>query len=111
MVAIEGNEDSKVGVYSDTTKLDLLIEHINALVKSVELVIAGDGSNQSQTQTVVHKTEGMGAWGAAAVTACMFTFLGLILFAMWAIPEIHDLKAWKDIHGNRINALEARQTK
>lgn len=99
-----GSECDKLDV--STIKIDELIGHINNLVKNVELVITREAP--SQVQTVIHRTEGMGPWGAAAVTACMFTFLGLILFALWAVPEIHDLKAWVSVHTTKINSLESR---
>lgn len=60
----------------------------------------------ANTQTVVHQQAGMGAWSIAAVVACFFTFLGLILFAMVVIPELHDLKAWSDIYRSKIYTLE-----
>jgi len=59
------------------------------------------------TQTVIHKTEGMGAWGAAAVTACFFTMLALVLFALVVLPDLHDIKAWQDIMRQKISKLEA----
>lgn len=57
------------------------------------------------TVTVTHKDSGPGRWQTAAIVACFATWFALILFAM----EIHDLRAWRDIHQNHINALEAKQ--
>lgn len=88
----------------DTVRFDLLVDQVNALVGKMDAVIETRGSN---TQTVIHKTAGLGPWGAAAVTACFFTFLGLILLAMLILPDIHDLKAWSDIYRTRIQEISA----
>ena len=87
----------------DTVRFDLLVDQVNALVGKVDAVIDRGGN----TQTVIHKTAGMGPWAAAAVTACFFTFLGLILLAMLILPDIHDLKAWSDIYRTRIQEISA----
>lgn len=87
----------------DTVRFDLLVDQVNALVGKMDAVIERGGN----TQTVIHKTAGIGPWGAAAVTACFFTFLGLILLAMLILPDIHDLKAWSDIYRTRIQEITA----
>lgn len=87
-----------------TVKLDLLVDQVNALCASMAAAMEARGNN---TQTVIHKTAGMGPWAAAAVTACFFTFLGLILLAVALVPEIHDLRAWNDINRAKIARLEA----
>lgn len=87
----------------DTVRFDLLVDQVNALVGKMDAVIDRGGN----TQTVIHKTAGLGPWGAAAVTACFFTFLGLILLAMLILPDIHDLKAWSDIYRTRIQEISA----
>lgn len=87
----------------DTVRTDLLIDQVNALCARMDTLLAAD---RGQTQTVIHKTAGMGAWGAAAVTACMFTFLGLILLAVVVVPEVHDLRAWNDILRAKTAKLE-----
>lgn len=92
----------------ETIRTDLLIDQVNALCARMDAVLASDRGN---TQTVVHKTAGMGAWGAAAVTACMFTFLGLILLSVVMIPEIHDLRAWNDILRSKAAKLESFHAK
>lgn len=43
---------------------------------------------------------------SGAVVACIFTMLSLILFAVWAVPEIHDLNAFKSNHDVKITKLE-----
>lgn len=88
----------------DTVRFDLLVDQVNALVGKMDAVIETRGSN---TQTVIHKTAGMGPWAAAAVTACFFTFLGLILLAVVILPDLHDLQAWQDIMRQKIAKLEA----
>lgn len=87
----------------DTVRFDLLVDQVNALVGKMDAVIDRGGN----TQTVIHKTAGLGPWAAAAVTACFFTFLGLILLAMLILPDIHDLKAWSDIYRTRIQEISA----
>lgn len=88
----------------DTVKVDLLVDQVNALLTKMDQVM----ERGHQSQTVIHKSEGMGAWGAAAVTACCFTFLGLILFAFIVLPDVHDLKAYQQNHEKRINKLESK---
>lgn len=90
-----------------TVRMDLLVDQVNALLGRMDDVLRHDGGN---TQTVIHKTAGMGPWGAAAVTACMFTFLGLILFALVVLPTLHDLQAWQDVIRGKVSKLEASQT-
>ncbi len=87
-----------------TVRMDLLVDQVNALLGRMDEVLRHDRGN---VQTVIHKTAGMGAWGSAAVTACMFTFLGLILLAVVVVPEVHDLRAWNDIIRAKISRLEA----
>jgi len=87
-----------------TVKLDLLVDQVNALCASMAAAMENRGNN---TQTVIHKTAGLGPWGAAAVTACFFTFLGLILLAIMILPDLHDLKAWSDIYRTRIQEISA----
>jgi hypothetical protein len=65
----------------------------------------------STTQTVIHKTAGAGSYTAAAIVACFATWLGLIVCGLYVIPELHDLRAWRDIHQNHISAIEAREEK
>lgn len=86
-----------------TVRMDLLVDQVNALLGRMDDVLRQD---RSQTQTVIHRTAGMGPWGAAAVTACMFTFLGLILLAVVVVPEVHDLRAWNDIIRAKIAGIE-----
>lgn len=96
--------DDQVELDPSTVKLDLLTDHVNLLVTRLDAVLQQD--NKGTTQTVIHQHAGMQAWGVAAVVACFFTFLGLILFAMVVIPELHDLKAWSDIYRSKIYTLE-----
>lgn len=88
----------------DTVRFDLLVDQVNTLCAKMDAAMEARGNN---TQTVIHKTAGMGPWAAAAVTACFFTFLGLILLAMLILPDIHDLKAWSDIYRTRIQEISA----
>ncbi len=95
-----------------TVKLDLLVDQVNALCASMAAAMESRGSN---TQTVIHKTAGMGPWGAAAVTACFCTLIGLVLLSIYIIhtdglrnDDIRDLKAWQQIHEKRLNQLERK---
>lgn len=55
-------------------------------------------------QTVIHRSEGVTPWVAAAITACFCTWFGLILVML----DIHDLRAWVDVLKQRITAVEAK---
>lgn len=91
----------------ETVKVDLLVDQVNSLLSKMDAVLENRGNN-SQTVEVTHKTAGMGPWAAAAVTACFFTFLGLILLAILILPDLHDMKAWQDVMRQKITRLEAR---
>lgn len=69
----------------------------------IDIVRQVAGNN---TQTVVHRNEGMGAWGSAAVVACFLTYLSLIIFAIWSIFQINNLTAWKDVFGRDLAAMK-----
>jgi hypothetical protein len=103
-----------------TTRADLAIDMVNQLCAKVdvsmeefrELVKARANGN---TQTVIHKTAGIGPWAAAAVTACFCTLIGLVLLSIYIIhtdglrnDDIRDLKAWQQIHEKRLNQLERK---
>jgi hypothetical protein len=90
----------------DAQRLNELIGKLDGLTAVIEERVKQESSG-GHTQTVIHKSEGMGAWGAAAVVACFFTVLMMIFGAVIFVPDIHDLRAWKDIHHNDIAALKA----
>lgn len=83
---------------------EILEQQISRLAALVERMVDSGVTQQTQ-QTVIHKTEGMSHWASAAVVACFATWFALILFAM----EIHDLRAWRDIHAGKISKLEAQK--
>lgn len=89
-------------------ELDLIqvAASLNKLADRMDLFL--DHHQGGNVQTVIHKSAGIGAWGAAAVTACFMTFMGMILLAIVVIPELHDLKAWSDIYRSKIYALEKK---
>lgn len=89
---------------ASTIRMDLLVDQVNVLCAKFDQYIDHKPGN-SQT-VVTHRTEGMSPWAGAAMAACFFTFLGLILFALIVIPEIHDLKAWSDVYRGGISILE-----
>lgn len=90
----------------NVVRTDVLIDRVNALTDTIDKLIRHESS--TTTQTVIHKSSGVGPWAAAAICACFFTFLGLILFALVVIPEMHDLKAWSDIYRSKIYTLEKK---
>lgn len=83
-----------------TAQIDRLVERIDQLIESQQ-----QGGN---TQTLVHKTEGVTPWVSAAVTACFMTYFALILVSVWAFFQINNLWAWKDVHAAKIAVLEAK---
>lgn len=89
------------GVQTDDQLID---EQLERLAK--KLVEAASTGNVT---TVIHKTQGMGNWGAAAVVACFATWFALILFGVWVYFQVSNLWAWKDIHNAKISVLEGKQ--
>lgn len=81
-----------------TSKIDALVDRIDALLDYQQ--------NGKNAITVTHTQTGLGAWGAAAVTACFFSTLIVIALAIVIIPEIHDLRAWQTIFGRDISAMK-----
>ena len=95
---------------ADTRRVDLLIDQVNTLCEKFDAVLQHDRGN---TQTVIHRTAGVGPWVAAAVTACFCTLFGLLFLAYdfgerhnAVTNDIRDLKAWQQIHEKRLNQLE-----
>jgi hypothetical protein len=88
-----------------TRRVDLLVDQVNLLCSKFDEMI--ERAPPGQIVTVTHRTHGIGAWTAAAVTACFFTFLGLILVAIMLVPDVHDLQAWSDILRSKVARLEA----
>ena len=82
-------------------------DQVHALSDLVRTTIERGGS----TQTVIHKTEGMGAVGIFCAVVCVCCVLFVILGEVVVVPEINDLRAWRDIHQNHISAIEAREEK
>lgn len=67
-----------------------------------------DHQTTANTNTVIHKTEGVGTWVAAAITACFMTYLALILMGVWTFFQVNDLRAWRDVHAAKIAVLEGK---
>lgn len=80
-------------------RIDKLVDRIDSLL---------DHHGSPHTQTVIHRTAGMGPWGAAAVTACFLTYLSLVILAIWASFQVNNLWAWKDVHAAKIAVLESK---
>jgi len=86
-------------------RIESIAESIVEAIDKME-VFADVLTSKGNTTTVIHKTEGMGAWGSAAVVACFLTYLSLIIFAMWSIFQINNLTAWKDVYGRDLAAMK-----
>lgn len=86
---------------AEQMRYDAICDQVREVTQLVKVVIE-KVPQHGAVQTVIHRNEGMGAWGAAAVTACFLTYLTLIIFAIWSIFQINNLWAWKDIHAGKI---------
>ena len=99
--------DSAHEVSEATRKVDILFDTMVELTAQVRRVCeVSEGRN---VQTVIHKSTGMGPWGAAAVVACFATWFGILAILLWTIPEIHDLRAWQDILRKDVSRIQASQ--
>jgi hypothetical protein len=100
---------------NDDPKLHALIGQVDRLSILVEKVITQEVAHK---QVVIHKTEGMGAIGivCASISFCCLLAIGGMA---WTVSielnkqtaDLHDLRAWKDIHAQHISALEAKEHK
>lgn len=79
-----------------------------------------DHQTTANSNTVIHRTEGMGPWWSAlAVAACLFTSVGLIIInhnltsqlSELRNGEVRDLRAWVDLYRGQIAALKQQQEK
>lgn len=102
--------DDKQEPRSTAQRLESLGESIVEAVDKMEVFAEALTSKVSQTQTIIHRNEGMGAWGSAAVVACFLTYLSLIIFAVWSIFQINNLTAWKDVYGRDLAAMKQQVT-
>lgn len=81
-------------------KLDQLIDECREIAQAVR-----DAVVPQQSQSVKVGGNGMlvGFLIGMCVATCAATWIALVFFAM----DIHDLRAWRDIHAGRIEKLEA----
>lgn len=88
-------------------ELDLIqvAASLNKLADRMDVFL--DHHQGGNVQTVIHKSAGIGPWGAAAVTACFFTAMMLIGFALIVLPELHDHKAWIDLYRGQIAKVQS----
>jgi hypothetical protein len=86
-------------------RLDFMVDQVGDLASSVRELV--DRIPQGQTQTVIHKTQGMGMVGVVCATVCVMCVVVLILGAIIFVPELHDLRAWQDINRRDIARLQA----
>jgi type II secretory pathway component PulF len=88
---------------SAAADLKEVTQQVAGLTEEVRLLVHQlKESGHAHTQTVIHKSTGISAWGAAAVVACFATWIGLVFVMM----DIHDLRAWKDIYGRDLSAIK-----
>lgn len=87
-------------VQDEIDKLDLLIEECRDLTHAVRAAVV---PQQSQNVKVGGSGFLVGALVGMCVATCAATWIALVFFAM----DIHDLRAWRDIHEGRIGKVEA----
>ncbi len=87
-----------------TQQMGAMTERLGEVLAHLESI----GSNQN-TQRVLVQQSGIGPWQIAAVASCFFTMFALIIALVVIVPDIHDLRAWRDIHSAKIARLEAAQ--
>lgn len=80
-----------------TARLGDILDHLERL-----------GTN-SNVQRVIVQQAGIAPLQIAAVCACFFTMFALIIALIVIVPDVHDLRAWRDIHSAKIAKLEAAQ--
>lgn len=91
---------------AEPTDDQILQEQIGRLAELVSKLVEGGGN--SSVTTVIHKQAGPGGLLAAAVTACILTWAGLIVLAILLVPDIHDMRAWIAVHSAKIAVLEGK---
>jgi hypothetical protein len=90
----------------EAQRYDAFCDQAFRMEKAAERLMDG-----GQHQTVLHRTEGMGYIGVICASVCVMCVVVLIVGAILIVPELHDLRAWKDIHAAKIAKLEAQQSK
>lgn len=88
---------------------DVAAEQVERLCGRLDSLLDELAKGHGTVQTVVHKSSGMGPWGAAAVCACFMTYLALVLFALWSVFQINNLTAWKDVYGRELAGIKQIQ--
>jgi hypothetical protein len=86
-------------------KIDILTDQIAQLTVSVKEIVKHD--NRSNIQTVIHKTNGFDGLVGAAVAVGFCAMIMLLGFMAWAIPNVHDLQAWQQVHNDALSSLKA----
>lgn len=81
------------------------------MTNPVEVRTCDNGTHQ----TVIHRTEGLGTVGiiCAAISFCCLLGIGGVAWMVGIelnkqTAELHDLRAWRDVHNNDIGALKAK---
>jgi hypothetical protein len=110
--ALDNSGDEFAGLDTrspEVRRLDYMADLVVRLTESVQKVI--EHAPHSHTQTIIHKTQGMGTVGVICATVSIMCVLFMILGAIVFVPDIHDLKAWNDITRKDIARLQAQQEK
>jgi enoyl-CoA hydratase/carnithine racemase len=65
-------------------------------------------ARNSNTQTVVHKTDGRGFIAGFAVAACIATLAFTFYIAKDLRDDLRDLKAWSEVLRGKVSAIEGK---
>jgi len=99
---------------TDQIRYDAMSDQVReaaASVTDLAKIVRELAANPGNSQTIYHRTEGMGTVGVICATVCVMCVVVLILGAVIFVPDIHDLRAWQDIMRKDIARLQAGQEK
>lgn len=105
--------NAEEGIDGTIKQIHVLCEQMvqmNELVKEVLTKMP-----QGQHVTMTHKTEGLGMLGVVASAFAFCCLLGVAGLS-WMVSielnkqtaDLHDLRAWRDIHNNDISTLKSK---
>lgn len=88
--------------------MDDVADEVRRLTVQIRALVSelADHERDKNHIEVTHTQVGMGNWAAAAVTACFMTYLALILFGVWTIFQVNDLKAWSSVYGRDLAGMK-----
>lgn len=101
------------GESSREAAIDALTKRISDLADLLEQSIKQNST--PLRQTVTYRTEGMGTFGiicTAIAFCCMLSIAGVAWMVSIELnkqtAELHDLRAWRDVHNNDISQLKSK---